>query len=166
MKALVPVCKERRNLPPGHYPGARMASKTVVQTDWMEYGAVEAQRRRQGPSSRPLWKRQIKRQLMVRRAYGVLLSGGLDSSVISAITSSTPPAGLERRQERPVAALLRRRSGRLPDLAAAPQGGRSPGHHPPPRSTSRCRRAGCLRGRHLSPSRPMTSPTILPPPCT
>ena len=86
MKALVPVCKSVQEFPPGHYLWSKDGQLTqYYQRDWMEYGAVE-----HNTSSveelREAMEAAVKRQLMCDVPYGVLLSGGLDSSVISAIT--------------------------------------------------------------------------------
>ncbi|WP_409423001.1 asparagine synthase B [Pseudaeromonas sp. ZJS20] len=86
MKALVPVCKSVQEFPPGHYLWSKDGQLTqYYQRDWMEYGAVE-----HNTSSveelRDAMEAAVKRQLMCDVPYGVLLSGGLDSSVISAIT--------------------------------------------------------------------------------
>jgi len=86
MKALVPVCKSVQEFPPGHYLWSQDGQLTkYYQRDWMEYAAVE-----HNVSSvdelREAMEAAVKRQLMCDVPYGVLLSGGLDSSVISAIT--------------------------------------------------------------------------------
>ncbi|GAA4493016.1 asparagine synthase B [Pseudaeromonas paramecii] len=86
MKALVPVCKSVQEFPPGHYLWSKDGQLTkYYQRDWMEYAAVE-----HNVSSvdelREAMEAAVKRQLMCDVPYGVLLSGGLDSSVISAIT--------------------------------------------------------------------------------
>ena len=85
LKALEGQCERYEPFPPGHYynsetPGLRR----YYQRDWMEYEAVKDN----GASSDAIHdalKDAVKRQLMSDVPYGVLLSGGLDSSVISAI---------------------------------------------------------------------------------
>jgi asparagine synthase (glutamine-hydrolysing) len=84
MKALVDVCPDVAQFPPGHY----FCSDTgeLVQyyrKPWREYAAtrgvtVSAQELRQA------FERAVHRQLMSDVPYGVLLSGGLDSSLVAA----------------------------------------------------------------------------------
>lgn len=86
MKALVPVCKSVETFPPGHYLWSKDGElKTWYKRDWMEYGAVEHNVSDKAELKAAL-EAAVKRQLMCDVPYGVLLSGGLDSSVISAIT--------------------------------------------------------------------------------
>ena len=86
MKALIPICKTVEEFPPGHFLDSETGELTKYYTrDWMEYKNVQDN----GGSSREVGKAledAVKRQLMCDVPYGVLLSGGLDSSVISAIT--------------------------------------------------------------------------------
>lgn len=86
MKALEGQCDHFEPFLPGHYywsedPGM----KRWYQRDWMEYDAVK-----DNPASsediRQALRAAVKKQMMSDVPYGVLLSGGLDSSVISAIT--------------------------------------------------------------------------------
>lgn len=86
MKALVPVCKSVETFPPGHYLWSKDGElKQWYKRDWMEYGAVEHKVSDRAELKAAL-EAAVKRQLMCDVPYGVLLSGGLDSSVISAIT--------------------------------------------------------------------------------
>lgn len=78
--------QERRDLPPGHYLWSKDGEiKQWYKRDWMEYGAVEHNVSDKAELKAAL-EAAVKRQLMCDVPYGVLLSGGLDSSVISAIT--------------------------------------------------------------------------------
>ena len=85
LKALEGQCERYEPFPPGHYyssetPGLRR----YYQRDWMEYEAVK-DNGASVDSIHDALKDAVKRQLMSDVPYGVLLSGGLDSSVISAI---------------------------------------------------------------------------------
>ncbi|MEC4728317.1 asparagine synthase B [Shewanella sp. D64] len=91
MKALMPVCKTIEEFKPGHYMISDKSSSDgyvqYYQRDWREFEAVK-----DNPASiddlREALEASIKRQLMSDVPYGVLLSGGLDSSIISAITQT------------------------------------------------------------------------------
>lgn len=85
LKALEGNCERYESFLPGHYywsktPGMRR----YYQRDWMEYDAVK-ENSGDAASIRSALEDAVKRQLMSDVPYGVLLSGGLDSSVISAI---------------------------------------------------------------------------------
>ena len=86
MKALTPVCTKVQEFPPGHFLDSEDGKITrYYQRDWMTYEGVQ----NNGGSAADIGKaleEAVKRQLMCDVPYGVLLSGGLDSSVISAIT--------------------------------------------------------------------------------
>ncbi|HLP72283.1 MAG TPA: asparagine synthase B, partial [Bacteroidales bacterium] len=85
LKALEGVCKTYTEFLPGHYlysPDKIM--KKWYQRDWMNYEAVEDKKSDMGELRKAL-EGAVHRQLMSDVPYGVLLSGGLDSSVISAI---------------------------------------------------------------------------------
>ena len=85
LKALEGQCERYEPFLPGHYywslePGL----KRYYQRDWMSYDAVKDN----GASVSDLHdalEDAVRRQLMSDVPYGVLLSGGLDSSVISAV---------------------------------------------------------------------------------
>ncbi|MCL1043548.1 asparagine synthase B [Shewanella marisflavi] len=86
MKALMPVCKTVETFKPGHYL-TKGGETHYYQRDWKSFEAVQ-----DNPASveelRGALEAAVKRQLMSDVPYGVLLSGGLDSSVISAITQT------------------------------------------------------------------------------
>ncbi len=86
LKALEGQCEHYEPFLPGHYMSSRegMVMKRYYHRDWFEYDAVSHNTASAG-AIRDGLERAVKRQLMSDVPYGVLLSGGLDSSVISAI---------------------------------------------------------------------------------
>ncbi|BBN81435.1 asparagine synthase B [Pseudoalteromonas sp. A25] len=86
MKALTPICTQIEEFPPGHYLYSKEGTlRPYYQRDWQEYDAVKNNSANAEDIKHAL-EAAVKRQLMCDVPYGVLLSGGLDSSVISAIT--------------------------------------------------------------------------------
>ncbi|MDD5912126.1 MAG: asparagine synthase B [Bacteroidales bacterium] len=87
LKALEGQCEEYEPFLPGHYwwsKDGRM--KKWYKRDWYDYDAVKDN----GASAddvREALCEAVKRQLMSDVPYGVLLSGGLDSSIISAVAA-------------------------------------------------------------------------------
>lgn len=85
MKALVPVCKTISEFPPGCYYGSGDAQpQRYYIRDWNEYAAVQGNTTSKEELTEAL-EAAVKRQLMTDVPYGVLLSGGLDSSITSAV---------------------------------------------------------------------------------
>jgi asparagine synthase (glutamine-hydrolysing) len=85
LKALEGQCDTYRPFPPGHYYYSKDGElKRWYTRDWMEYNAVK-----DNPvdidTLRVALLSAVKRQMMSDVPYGLLLSGGLDSSIISAI---------------------------------------------------------------------------------
>ena len=85
LKALEGQCERYEPFLPGHlYWSREPGMKRWYTRDWMSYDAVK-----DNPADpaelRSALEAAVKRQLMSDVPYGVLLSGGLDSSVISAI---------------------------------------------------------------------------------
>lgn len=85
LKALAPVCKEAREFPPGHYWAKGDAEPTrYYHPGWREFEAVK-----DGPTDRAAlraaFESAVKSHMMSDVPYGVLLSGGLDSSLVAAI---------------------------------------------------------------------------------
>ena len=85
MKALEGNCDRYEVFLPGHYYSSREGKmKRYYTRDWMQYDAVKDNSASVQDIHDAL-EDAVKRQLMSDVPYGVLLSGGLDSSVISAI---------------------------------------------------------------------------------
>ena len=86
MKALTPVCKSVQEFPPGHYLWSKDGELIrYYERDWMEYDNIK-DNVTDKLALRDALEDAVKRQLMCDVPYGVLLSGGLDSSIISAVT--------------------------------------------------------------------------------
>lgn len=86
MKALTPVCKTIRIFEPGCYMTSQQRELTpYYRRDWFDYDAVK-DNKTDINELRTALEESVKTHLMSDVPYGVLLSGGLDSSVISAIT--------------------------------------------------------------------------------
>lgn len=97
MKALVPVCRTIKEFPAGSYLWSKDGEiRQYYQRDWFEYDAVKDNVTDKNELRRAL-EDAVKSHLMSDVPYGVLLSGGLDSSVISAITKNTRHAVLKIR---------------------------------------------------------------------
>ena len=85
LKALEGFCDEYEPFLPGHYLYSREGViRRWYTRDWMDYEAVK-DNGADIDSLRVGLQEAVKRQLMSDVPYGVLLSGGLDSSIISAI---------------------------------------------------------------------------------
>jgi len=85
LKALEGTCTKIELFPPGHYLHSSDGElKKWYSRDWMEYDAVKENETSIQEIKEAL-EAAVHRQLMSDVPYGVLLSGGLDSSVTSAI---------------------------------------------------------------------------------
>ena len=85
LKALEGQCERYEPFLPGHYYWSKEPGmKRYYQRDWFDYEAVKDNAASVDAIHDALTD-AVKRQLMSDVPYGVLLSGGLDSSVISAI---------------------------------------------------------------------------------
>ncbi|MBO7427530.1 MAG: asparagine synthase B [Paludibacteraceae bacterium] len=85
LKALEGFCESYEPFLPGHYYWSKEGKMTRwYKRDWESYEAVK-DNEADIATLRDALEKAVKRQLMSDVPYGVLLSGGLDSSVISAI---------------------------------------------------------------------------------
>ena len=85
LKALEGQCEQYEPFLPGHYYWSKQPGMNrYYQRDWMNYDAVKDNDTNVSELHDAL-EAAVRRQLMSDVPYGVLLSGGLDSSVISAI---------------------------------------------------------------------------------
>ncbi len=89
MKALIPQCERIREVPPGHYFLGHEAEKgfqKYYEPAWAEPGFYPSQ-----PFDpvvlREALEAAVRRQLMCDVPYGVLISGGVDSSIIAAMAA-------------------------------------------------------------------------------
>ncbi len=87
LKSLEGFCSKIEQFPPGHYLYSKEGSllQKWYERDWEAYEAVEAEETDLAVLRQAL-EDAVYRQLMSDVPYGVLLSGGLDSSVIAAVT--------------------------------------------------------------------------------
>ncbi|MCL6265111.1 asparagine synthase B [Flagellimonas myxillae] len=88
LKALEGTCSKIELFPPGHYLHSSDGEfRRWYQRDWMEYDAVK-ENETSIQELREALEAAVHRQLMSDVPYGVLLSGGLDSSVTSAVAKT------------------------------------------------------------------------------
>ncbi|ALS32971.1 asparagine synthase B [Pseudoalteromonas sp. NZS127] len=99
LKALSPICKHIEEFPPGHYLSSKDGElKAYYKRDWQSFDAVKNNSAKAEDVKSAL-EAAVKRQLMCDVPYGVLLSGGLDSSLISAITQRFAAKRIEDNDE-------------------------------------------------------------------
>ncbi|MBY5979109.1 asparagine synthase B [Ferrimonas balearica] len=101
MKALVPVCTRVEEFLPGQfYDSDKGKAVTYYQREWRDFEAVA-----DNPASRDELRQAleaaVKRQLMCDVPYGVLLSGGLDSSITSALAKKYSQRRIEEDETSP-----------------------------------------------------------------
>ena len=87
MKALAPVCKTISEFPPGHYLWSKDGKLTkYYQRDWMSFDNVKDNETNLD-DLKAAFEKSVKSHLMSDVPYAVLLSGGLDSSLVSAVAA-------------------------------------------------------------------------------
>ncbi|QBG34689.1 asparagine synthase B [Litorilituus sediminis] len=86
MKALMPICKTVSEFPPGHILDSKVGKvEKYYKRNWQKYAAIKDNHTSKDKLREAL-EDSVKSHLMTDVPYGVLLSGGLDSSLVSAIT--------------------------------------------------------------------------------
>jgi asparagine synthase (glutamine-hydrolysing) len=99
LKALEGFCEEYEPFLPGHYFWSKEGEmKRWYTRDWKDYDAVKDNSASVQEVHDAL-EAAVKRQLMSDVPYGVLLSGGLDSSVISAVAKRNAAKRVETDQQ-------------------------------------------------------------------
>ncbi|OOG47149.1 asparagine synthase B [Rhodanobacter sp. C01] len=84
MKALVGVCADVAPFPPGHvYDSVDGELRRYYHKPWRDYAHTQGHDVA-APALRQAFEQAVHRQLMTDVPYGVLLSGGLDSSLVAA----------------------------------------------------------------------------------
>jgi len=88
MKGIEPLCEDVSEFPPGHvWSSADSAPKRYYTEDWMEWDSAPKKAFDKAELKAEL-ERSVKSHLMGDVPYGLLISGGLDSSVIAAIAQN------------------------------------------------------------------------------
>ena len=101
LKSLVDVCKQIKAFPPGHYLDSKVGEiRSYYQPEWKDYDKVKCQNSSPKVIQRALIE-SVKKHMMSDVPYGVLLSGGLDSSLISAIAQLNATKRIEDDQKTP-----------------------------------------------------------------
>lgn len=101
MKALSGICTKIQEFPPGHYYlGHEKQFKCYYKPQWSEVGFYPSQ-----PYSADVLRESlesaVRRQLMCDVPYGVLISGGVDSSIIAAIAAKYSKGRVEENGKTP-----------------------------------------------------------------
>lgn len=95
MKALADICADVAQFPPGHYYDSSIGQlRRYYARPWRDYDAtagVAVSRQ----ELREAFERAVHRQMMSDVPYGVLLSGGLDSSLVAACAARFAPRRVE-----------------------------------------------------------------------
>ncbi len=99
MKALSGICTQIKVFPPGHYLHSKQGELVQwYQPVWTNYDSVK-DNKSDTANLRAVLEAAVHRQLMSDVPYGVLLSGGLDSSIISAIAKKYAAKRIETGDE-------------------------------------------------------------------
>ncbi len=101
MKALIEVCNQVHEFPPGHYwvSGQAEPQRWYVR-DWEQFAAVE-NAVTDRTALRDALERSVISHLMTDVPYGVLLSGGLDSSITAALAAKHATMRVEDHEQSP-----------------------------------------------------------------
>lgn len=87
MKALSSICADVAQFPPGHYYDSNEGRLVqYYRKPWRDYDDVHGVQV-SAQELREAFERAVHRQLMTDVPYGVLLSGGLDSSLVAAVAA-------------------------------------------------------------------------------
>jgi asparagine synthase (glutamine-hydrolysing) len=101
MKALVDACQKIEEFPPGHfYLGREKKLVKYYQPSWANTETLP-DRPLNLDELREAFESAVKRQLMCDVPYGVLISGGVDSSLVSAIASRFKEKRIEDHDKSP-----------------------------------------------------------------
>ncbi len=103
MKALVGRCERISEVPPGHYflgHEADQEFQRYYEPKWMEPGFVPSEPY-DGVALRAALEAAVHRQLMCDVPYGVLISGGVDSSIIASIAARFRERRVEENDQTP-----------------------------------------------------------------
>ncbi len=101
MKALEGVCRSIREFPPGHFmTGVDQEPVAYYQPDWRDYDAVR-DNAADTDALHHSFKSSVHRHMMTDVPYGVLLSGGLDSSLVAAIAREYAESRIEENDQAP-----------------------------------------------------------------
>ncbi len=101
MKALMDVCNQVHEFPPGHYWCSNEDQpRRWYDRDWTQYSTVENAVTDRDALAEALEQSVIK-HLMTDVPYGVLLSGGLDSSIVAALAAKHATMRVEDHEQSP-----------------------------------------------------------------
>lgn len=99
LKALQGYCTQIDKFPPGHYLSSKEGEiKPWYEAEWKEFESVKEEKS-DIYELRTALEAAVHRQLMSDVPYGVLLSGGLDSSIVSAIAKKYAAMRIEEQDK-------------------------------------------------------------------